>query len=128
MLNGYFYFWQHYFIWRFKMRIKSFVVLFLGLLVSNFSCANDDEKANEMYKRLTKGLNSPSYKQNKTEQLTKQLSEQFIVSMSVMNNPKLIKMQANYARNLYSAYIEEGFSKEEALQLTMSSSASIKLN
>ena len=110
------------------MRIKSFVVLFLGLLVSNFSCANDDEKANEMYKRLTKVLNSPSYKQNKTEQLTKQLSEQFIVSMSVMNNPKLIKMQANYARNLYSAYIEEGFSKEEALQLTMSSSASIKLN
>jgi len=52
-----------------------------------------------------------------SENMAKQLSQQLEASLKVMNDPKLIKANAKYIRSLYSALIEEGFTKEQAMQL-----------
>ena len=52
-----------------------------------------------------------------TEMLTKQLK----ASLTVMNDPEIIKDNAKYIRNLYNALIAEGFTKEQALQLVSAS-------
>ncbi len=46
--------------------------------------------------------------------------------MKVMNNPKLIKANAKYIKSLYEALVEEGFTKEQALQLVAATLASKK--
>mgnify|MGYP000067764444 CR=1 FL=1 len=51
------------------------------------------------------------------EQMALQLSKQLETSMKVMSNPKLIKANAKYIKNLYDALVEEGFTKEQAIQL-----------
>lgn len=60
------------------------------------------------------------------DNMAKQLSMQLQASLKVMNDPKLIKLSATYTRNLYNAYIAEGFSKEQAMQLVIASVASKK--
>ena len=52
-----------------------------------------------------------------SEVLAKQLSQSMEVSLKAMNDPKLIKAKAKYIRSLYDALIEEGFTKEQAIQL-----------
>lgn len=60
------------------------------------------------------------------EQMAKQLSKQLETSMKVMNDPKLIKANAKYIKSLYEALVEEGFTKEQALQLVAATLASKK--
>ncbi len=38
-------------------------------------------------------------------------------SLKTLNSPELIKAQAKYAKSLYDAFIVEGFSKDQALEL-----------
>ena len=60
------------------------------------------------------------------DQMAQQLSKQLEVSMKVMNDPKLIKANAKYIKSLYDALVEEGFTKEQALQLVAATLASKK--
>jgi hypothetical protein len=46
--------------------------------------------------------------------------------MKVMNDPKLIKFSAKYAKNLYDAFLAEGFTKEQSMQLVIASIANKK--
>ena len=59
-----------------------------------------------------------------TNEMKKEFDEMFVEfsyvqkgSLKAMNDPELIKAQAKYAKNLYDAFIAEGFSKEQALEL-----------
>ena len=61
--------------------------------------------------------------QNQYDNMAKNLSMQLQTSMKVINDPKLIKSSAKYARNLYNAFIAEGFSKEQSMQLVIASIA-----
>lgn len=60
------------------------------------------------------------------DNMAKQLSLQLQASMKVMNDPKLIKSSAKYAKNLYDAFLAEGFTKEQSMQLVIASMASKK--
>ena len=60
------------------------------------------------------------------DNLAKQLSLQLKASMKVMNDPKLLKSSAKYAKNLYEAFLAEGFTKEQSMQLVIASMASKK--
>lgn len=60
------------------------------------------------------------------ENMAKQLSLQLQASLKVMNDPKILKLSAAHTRNLYNAYIAEGFSKDQAMQLVIASIASKK--
>ena len=60
------------------------------------------------------------------DQMAQQLSKQLEVSMKVMNDPKLIKANAKYIKSLYDALVDEGFTKEQALQLVAATLASKK--
>jgi hypothetical protein len=73
-------------------------------------------------------FSSAAYADNNAQydNMAKQLSLQLQASMKVMNDPKLIKSSAKYAKNLYNAFIAEGFSKEQSLQLVIASLASKK--
>jgi len=62
----------------------------------------------------------------KYDNMAKQLSLQLQASMKVMNDPKLIKSTAEYSRSLYNAFVAEGFSKEQSMQLVIASLASKK--
>ncbi|MCH2056322.1 MAG: hypothetical protein MK214_06860 [Thalassotalea sp.] len=55
-----------------------------------------------------------------------QMAQQLETSMKVMNDPKLIKANAKYIKNLYDALVEEGFTKEQALKLVAATLASKK--
>ena len=87
-----------------------------------------------MYKKLFSILfaatifSSPVKANNQaiSENMVRQLSQQLEVSMKVMNDPKLIKANAKYIRSLYNALIEEGFNKEQAMQLVSASLSSKK--
>lgn len=60
------------------------------------------------------------------DNMAKQLSMQLQTSMKVVNDPKLIKSSAKYAKNLYDAFLAEGFTKEQSMQLVIASIASKK--
>jgi hypothetical protein len=60
------------------------------------------------------------------DNMAKQLSLQFQATMKVMNDPKLIKFSAKYAKNLYDAFLAEGFTKEQSMQLVIASIANKK--
>ncbi len=61
-----------------------------------------------------------------TDMLANQLSLQLEASFKVMNDPKLIKANAKYIRSLYDALVEEGFTKEQAIQLVSAELSSKK--
>ncbi len=52
-----------------------------------------------------------------SDMLAKQLSQSMEASLKAMNDPKLIKANAKYIRNLYLALVDEGFTKDQAIQL-----------
>ena len=60
------------------------------------------------------------------DKMAQMLSKQLHASLKVMNDPELIKENANYIKNLYDALIEEGFNKEQALKLVAATLASKK--
>ena len=68
-------------------------------------------------------FSSTSHASDTTEydNMAKQLSLQLQASMKVMNDPKLIKSSAKYAKNLYDAFLAEGFTKEQSMQLVIAS-------
>ncbi len=69
----------------------------------------EQKKSNEIYP-------SPDIHKQVDDMLA-QFSYQLKSTVKVMNDPELIKAQAKYAKNLYEAFIAEGFSKEQALEL-----------
>ena len=60
------------------------------------------------------------------DQVAKMLSKQAHASIKVMNDPELIKANAKYIKALYDALIEEGFNKDQALELVAASLAGKK--
>lgn len=73
---------------------------------------------------LAFGLFSLSvYGQTKPEEdpAAKQLVLQLKASLDAVNDPAVVKTNAKYAKNLYDAFIAEGFTKEEALELVKAS-------
>ena len=59
--------------------------------------------------------------QKQVNEMSAQLSYQLKSTIKVMNDPELMKAQAKYAKNLYEAFIAEGFNKEQALELVKES-------
>ena len=68
-------------------------------------------------------FSSTAHANDQYDNMAKNLSMQLQTSMKVINDPKLIKSSAKYARNLYNAFIAEGFSKEQSMQLVIASMA-----
>jgi isopentenyl diphosphate isomerase/L-lactate dehydrogenase-like FMN-dependent dehydrogenase len=65
----------------------------------------------------------PVYSQTKPEESSaaKQLVSQLKASLDAVNDPAVVKAHAKYVRNLYDAFIAEGFTKEDALELVKAS-------
>lgn len=108
------------------MKVKLSALVLLGLLISNLSYAEDKKLSqDEIYKKLTRGLgtsSSPNAGNNeRSEKLANKLSEQLIVSMKVVGDPKLIQANAKYMKSLYDALVDEGFSEEQAITLVTAS-------
>ncbi len=49
--------------------------------------------------------------------LSAQASYQLKSTIKVLNDPEIIKGQAKYAKSLYDAFLAEGFTKEQSLEL-----------
>lgn len=60
---------------------------------------------------------------NPLDFINSQLAEQLKNQMRALSDPELIKAQAAYHRKFYLALIEQGFSKEEALKITVSTAS-----
>lgn len=67
-------------------------------------------------KNATESTISPEMEQQIND-LSTQLSYQLKSSIKVMNDPEVIKAQAKHAKSLYEAFIAEGFTKEQSLEL-----------
>jgi hypothetical protein len=68
------------------------------------------------------GLSFSSLAQDKQMPLdfvSEQLSVQLLNDLRALSSPELIKAQAEYFRVMYSALIDSGFSKEEALKIVI---------
>ena len=88
---------------------KKFTFTILMLALSSSSAFGDTKKPNE--------ISAPTDIQKQVDEMLVDFSYQLKSTVKVMNDPELIKAQAKYAKNLYEAFIAEGFSKEQALEL-----------
>ncbi|MFT4942156.1 MAG: hypothetical protein ACI88A_005230 [Paraglaciecola sp.] len=72
------------------------------------------------------GAHSVSAEQvdNPLDFLNSQLTEQLKNQTRALSDPELIKARAAYHRNFYLALIEQGFSKEEALNIIVAMAGS----
>jgi hypothetical protein len=51
--------------------------------------------------------------------VSEQLSVQLLNNLRALSSPELVKAQAEYFRVMYTALIDSGFSKEEALKIVI---------
>ena len=63
--------------------------------------------------------NVNAQQQKKLNFMNEQLSEQLFNQTIALSEPKLVKAQAELLRKHYTALVQSGFSKDEALQLVI---------
>lgn len=63
--------------------------------------------------------NVNAQQQKKLNFMNEQLSEQLFNQTIALSDPKLVKAQAELLRSHYTALLQSGFSKDEALQLVI---------
>ena len=63
---------------------------------------------------------------NMTKQLSAQLKVQMKAQLEIMSDPKMIKAKAKYLKSFYEALIEEGFRKDQAMEIVIASASGKK--
>jgi hypothetical protein len=63
--------------------------------------------------------NANAQQQKTLNFMNEQLSEQLFNQTIALSDPKLVKAQAELLRSHYTALLQSGFSKDEALQLVI---------